>query len=110
MNNLFYVMGCGFCREMKKSAIPFNFTAPIGEKIDFIDIHKGDSRLAIIDKIYNGPSLALPTTTFDFTKHTSQFGIDVEKPILRIVIKSSTTTSYSINFLRFLNNNYLSPY
>ena len=110
MSNLFYVQGCQFCREKKKSAIIFNFTAPIGQKIDYIDIHKGDSRLAIVDKIYNGPSLALPTTTFDLTKHTTQFGVDVDKPILRLVVKSSTTTTYGVNFLRFLHNNYLMPY
>jgi hypothetical protein len=106
----FHVLGCSHCLANALPTVIYNFTAELDKKIDPTEIHSKDPRLAILEKIYPGDSVQLPTTVIDSLAPIKQFGLTMVKPVARFVIKSNSTTDYTLNFLRMLNNNTLNLY
>ena len=64
-NSMFIVSGCPVCTEFEKSAIIANLSLQVGSKIDFVDIHGGDSRMEFLKSSSSEDSFSLPFTVLD---------------------------------------------
>lgn len=93
MGNLYLVMGCKICREIEKALLIVNLRLPIDKKINWIDIHSGDPRMRLLNHLNPGTDYHLPTTILG-----------------NVVLLSSSSASYNINFIRLLNNDILNLY
>ena len=97
MNSFYVVMGCPICREMEKALLIVNLRLPVDEKINWIDIHSRDPRIRLLDNLSPGEEYHLPTIVFGNNKSN-------------VVLLSSSSATYNINFIRLLNNDILNLY
>lgn len=100
MDNTLYIMKyCPFCAEMEIGAMLANCNLPIGEKIDFVDIHSGDSAINYLDETIPGDSYMLPKLIID--KKNNEGGNIM---LSRYMIDSTSTKEYDFNFIKAILN------
>ncbi|MGC9309850.1 MAG: hypothetical protein ACP5D2_04115 [Candidatus Nanoarchaeia archaeon] len=104
-NTLFMVLGCPVCNEMEKAVFISNLSLPIGKKIDMVDIHKGDSRMAYLNIINPGNSFMLPKLILDVDEN-----IGGEWKNLRTIFESSSIKEINTNIINQMFDNDLNLY
>lgn len=98
-NILYFIPGCAFCRESKRAAILANLSLPLDRKISMVDIHRGDSRIALMDKRHPDGRYLMPTMVLDIPKNDKgNFRIS------RTVLISSSIKELDSQMIKHLNN------
>ena len=104
-NTCFTVLGCPVCLNMEKAIIFANLSRKIGNKIDFVDIHQGDSRLNYLNKISPGGSYSLPKTVINEKLNTNG-----KLKNYMTIYSSASTIEFNINSLKLMDNNITNLY
>lgn len=96
-NSTFTLNGCHYCEELAKGILLANNNLPIDKKIDFIDVHSGDSRIAFMDNKFPNGEFPMPVTVLDST-------MNIKGKIKhgRTVIQSSSLKDFDYKLLQLL--------